>query len=604
MSLQPVIRARIRAAGFQLSLLLAFLFCLIAPTTVSAAVTFTASVNPQTITQGESATLSLAFENATPSDVPELPNIPNLEIAYVGPSTEMRYFNGVSSSKTTYNYTIAARQPGDFTIPALSVVVDGKTLRSAPLHLKVVPAGSSVSGGNSGDALAQVKLVLPKKTAYVGEVLTAQLQLYLHSSIQNVVNFQITDSPAEGMNIGKQVETQHSRAQIGNSIYTVVPLAFPITPVKSGLLTVGPINVQFVAELPSPNRRRDPFDPFGMFNRNEQKQLTLATDAQSIQVSPLPENAPAGFAGAVGVYTMTMTAGPTNVAVGDPITIKVQIAGRGALDSVALPDQPSWKEFKIYPATSKIDTTDPLGIQGTKSFEQVIVPQNDDIKALPPFAFSYFDPEQKSYRTLVQPAIPLTIRPSGSTPVPTVAANRPANDNTPPPAQDIVSIKQRIGDLVPPAPALVRQSWFLALQSVPLLAFLGAVGFRKRQESLANNPRLRRQRQVTQWIREGLNDLRKQADANNSDAFFATVFRLLQEQLGERLDVPASSITEAVIDERLRPKGISEPLLNALHELFQSCNLARYAPIKSSQELAAMIPKVESTLSQLREVTL
>jgi hypothetical protein len=151
---------------------------------------------------------------------------------------------------------------------------------------------------------------------------------------------------------------------------------------------------------------------------------------------------------------------------------------------------------------------------------------------------------------------------------------------------------------------LVRQSWFLALQSVPLLAFLGAVGFRKRQESLANNPRLRRQRQVAQWIREGLNDLRKQADANNSDAFFATVFRLMQEQLGERLDVPASSITEAVIDERLRPKGISEPLLNALHELFQSCNLARYAPIKSSQELAAMIPKVESTLSQLREVTL
>lgn len=600
---QPVIRIRNRAAGFQFPLLLALLFALAAQVAGFAAVTFTASIDRPTITLGETATLSLTFENASP-EVPDLSKIPNLEISYLGPMTQMRYVNGVSSSTTTYNYTVTARQVGDFTIPALTVVVDGKALRSAPIRLKVAQPGSSVSANSSGDALALVKLVLPKKTAYVGEVLSAQLQLYLHSSIQNVGNFQLTAFPADGMNIGKRVETQHSREQIGNSIYTVIPLAFPITPVKSGSLTVGPVSVQFIAELPTANRRRDPFDPFGMLNRNEQKQLTLATEAQSLEVLPLPENAPNGFAGAVGTYTMVMTAGPTNVAVGDPITVKVQITGRGALDSVALPDQPAWKEFKTYPATSKIETTDPLEIQGTKSFEQVIVPQNDDIKALPPFAFSYFDPEQKSYRTLVRPAIPLTIRPSGSTPIPTVAANRPSDNNTPPPAQDIVSIKQRLGEIEKPAPVLIQQPWFLALQSLPLLALVGAVGFRKRRESLANNPRLRRQRHVAQLVREGLTDLRKQADANQSDAFFATVFRLLQEQLGERLDVPASSITEAVIDERLRPKEVSESLLNALHELFQSCNLARYAPIKSSHELAALIPKVETTLGQLREVTL
>ena len=35
----------------------------------------------------------------------------------------------------------------------------------------------------------------------------------------------------------------------------------------------------------------------------------------------------------------------------------------------------------------------------------------------------------------------------------------------------------------------------------------------------------------------------------DSDQFFATLSRLLQEQLGERLDLPASAITEAVIEE-------------------------------------------------------
>jgi hypothetical protein len=135
-----------------------------------------------------------------------------------------------------------------------------------------------------------------------------------------------------------------------------------------------------------------------------------------------------------------------------------------------------------------------------------------------------------------------------------------------------------------------------------LVAWLCALGWRKRVEALANNPRLRRQRQVAQIIRGGLGDLRRVAAENKSDEFFATLVRLLQEQLGERLNCPASSITEAVIDEKLRPRAIPETTLTAVHELFQICNLARYAPIKSSQELAALIPKIEATLADLQKI--
>ena len=135
-----------------------------------------------------------------------------------------------------------------------------------------------------------------------------------------------------------------------------------------------------------------------------------------------------------------------------------------------------------------------------------------------------------------------------------------------------------------------------------MLAFLGAVIYRKRSDALANNPRLRRQRKVAQLIQAGLNELRKFAAEKNSDAFFTTLFQLLQEQIGERLDVPASAITEAVIEEQLQPRGVPAATLAALHELFQSHNLARYAPVKSSQELAAMIPKLESVLKELQEV--
>jgi hypothetical protein len=137
---------------------------------------------------------------------------------------------------------------------------------------------------------------------------------------------------------------------------------------------------------------------------------------------------------------------------------------------------------------------------------------------------------------------------------------------------------------------------------VPALTWLSLLLRRKRQELLANNPRLRRQREVAQRVREGLASLREAAAANQSDEFFAILFRVLQEQLGERLDLPASAITEAVIDERLRQRHLPEETLSALHELFQTCNLARYAPLKTSQELAALIPRLESVLNELRQL--
>jgi hypothetical protein len=568
----------------------------------AAAANFTASLNRTTITLGESAALSLTFEGDAPKEVPQPPPIQNLRITYLGPSSQFSFINGQSSTTVTHNFTVTPQQVGDFTIPALVAVVGGQRLASQPLALKVVKPGA-VAASQAGEQLVLLKLALPKKEVYLGETVVAKLQLYLHSSVRNFGNLRLNAFPADGFNLGKNAEGQRRRVQIGNSVYTLVPYAVTLTPIKAGPGVLGPVAVSLIVELASANRRGDPFDPFGMFNRNEQNEITLATEPESVQTLPLPaENQPPDFKGAVGNYTLTVTAGPTNVAVGDPITVRVQISGRGALESLELPDQTAWHDFKTYPPSSKIETADELGIQGTKTFEEIVVPQNSDLKALPPFSFSYFDPERKSYRTLTQPGMALVVRPGGTTLIPNVAAaNRAAQDN-PPLSQDIVPIKQRLGAVSPGSPPLLERPGFLALQSVPVLALLCSIAWRKRGESLANNPRLRRRRQVAQIVRDGLDDLRRLAAENNSEGFFATLFRLLQEQLGERLNLPASAITEAVIEEHLRPKGVPEATVTAVHELFQRCNLARYAPVKSSQELAALIPRLETVLRELQEV--
>jgi len=574
------------------------------------AATFTASLDRDTIALGESATLSLDFDGGSPKDIPALPEISGLQIVSAGQFNQINIVNGRASSTFTYRFGLTPRRNGEFVIPSLSANVNGQILSSEPLKLNVAkPNTPTATDVNSGLELAIMKLTLPDKKVYTGEVLAARLDIYLRDDVQNFGNFQFTGTPADGFNVGKMVQSPKQRVQIGNRIYTDIPLSLALTTVKTGPVSVGPFTAGAVVVVPSSNPQRDsPFgqfrDPFGMFGGGgEQRQVSLITDTLNVESLPLPaEGAPPNFNGAVGDYTMTVTVGPTNVAVGDPITVRVQISGHGALDALALPDQPAWRDFKTYPPTSKVATSDQLGLQGTKTFEQIVTPQNTDVHELPAFSFSFFDPDAKTYRTLTQPPVQLAVHSGGTTPAPMIAATRTANSQNPPPPQDILPIKEQFGALAPAGPPLLTRPVFLAAQSLPVLAWLATFVWRKRADSLANNPRLRRQRRVAQLVREGSNDLRRLAAENNSDEFFATLVRLLQEQLGERLDCPASSITEAAIDERLALLGAPETTLASLRELFQLCNQARYAPMRTSGELAAVIPQFENAVRELQNV--
>lgn len=574
----------------------------------ASAVTFTASVERDTIYLGESVGFSLTFDGAQPDGTPNIPQVAGLQFSYNGPSSQFSFVNGQTTTKITHNYTITPRQVGEFTIPALSATLGNQKLTTQPVQLKVLkPGAPPPEAVAAGTQPAFLRLQLPKTNLYLGEVIVGEYQLYLRDGVQGINQFQFTSTPTEGITIGKMTETQRRRVQIGNTGYTMIPIAVVLSPIKTGPLKIGPITASVVIELPPANnaRRRDAFmDPFGMFNNNVRQQMSLVVDEQTIQCSPVPTEAqPADFTGAVGNFTMNVNIGPTNVATGDPITVRVQISGRGTLDGLSLPVQNAWGNFKSYPPTAKVETSDQLGLQGTKTFEQIISPENADIQELPPFTFSFFDPETKTYRTLTHPATKLTVRPGGNVVAPTIAATPKPNSNEPPPKQvDIVPIKQRLGATTSRTSATGYGGTFLALNLAPMLAFVGVIIWRKRTDALANNPRLRRQRQVEAILRAGLEKLRALAAQNDSDAFFAELMRLLQEKLGERLDLPATAITEAVIDEKLRPRGVPDSTLEALHELFQTTNLARYAPVKSSEALAALIPKLEHALAKLNEV--
>jgi len=546
---------------------------------------FTASLDRDVISMGENATLTLSFENGRPTRMPEIPSIPNLQIAdNGGESSQTTIVNGSVTTSLNRTFTVTPTQAGKYVIPSLKAEIDGRAFSSQPLALTVGQAGKVSTD------MAFLRLIIPKNQVYLGEVLPVELQVYF----QGARSLEPPHFKEEGFTLGKLIQGGESQTVRNGHRYEILPLKTYVVPVKAGTIDLGPVTMSL--QVARPNSRVD------FFGRPVDFQtVTVESQPETLQVSPLPrENAPPTFTGAVGSYSLDVNASPTNIAVGDPITVKLQISGNGALDSITLPTQENWQQFKLYPPTSDFQPADQLGISGVKTFSLTAVPQNTDIKELPPFSFSFFDPAQKTYRTLTHAAIPLVVRPSAaSLPAPSLAAV-PAE--TPPTNNDVAPIKVRLGAIQRAGPPLALQPWFLSLQSIPIIAWVGLLLERRRKENLANNPRLRRRLQVVHIVRTGLTQLRDYAQANQPAEFFSTLFRLLQEQLGERLDVPASSITESIIEERLRPLGVSGETLDLLTRLFQACNQARYARQSTNKELISLIPDAEAALEQVRKI--
>src|SRR5258706_8684548 len=89
-----------------------YLTALILCAVPAGAASFTASLDRDAITMGETATMSLVFEGGQPANV-SIPAIPGLQLKQVGNSTQTTSdFNGHSSSVTTLLVAVTPQRAG------------------------------------------------------------------------------------------------------------------------------------------------------------------------------------------------------------------------------------------------------------------------------------------------------------------------------------------------------------------------------------------------------------------------------------------------------------------------------------------------------------
>jgi hypothetical protein len=418
-----------------------------------------------------------------------------------------------------YNYTVMPTKAGTFRIPPQPVRVGNTSLRTPELTLTVVGNGGGSARSSRGNENVDpskngfIELIVAKTTAYVGEMIPAEVRLGFNTRTPAESLGNGIDPTGQGFTTQKMRDPRQTIETIRGRSYQVFTFKTAISPVRAGKVDVGPIEANPIVRVPQLNRARPNMrDPFGMtdpffdnffndpaFAPSAPREIKLKSETAALEVKPLPPNAAPNFSGAVGTFTMTSDAKPTTGQVGDPITLTASITGRGNFDRVSAPvleDEHGWHK---YPPSAQFKQDDDVGISGTKTFETV-VSANQRKDKIPPVTFSFFDPVKEQYVTLRSQGIPARIE-GGAAAAPTAPANAPAQSARPPvaatatPAPKPQDILYQLTELPAAresfAPLFRRRDFWFA-QLVPLLMLAGYVGWQLRRARLSNREARRR----------------------------------------------------------------------------------------------------------------
>ncbi len=569
-----------RAAGRLFAVLL---FLAVAGTVVTgwcrAETTVDASLNPAQFPVDAGAALTVTVNGSRSADV-HLPSVPGLSFQGRGKSTRIEMINGSFSSSLSMTYLVQAERPGKYTIPPISVSIDGGTLTTKPISLEVTQAGGSGQGpaappaatrlrAGEADKVAFLRVSEVKGTSWVGEVLPIRIKAYFRQGIRASLNALpvINDDGFVMPQLDqKPIQTEET---VNGIPYSVLTWDSSISAVKEGRHS---LTVELEATLLFPRQRRNSFPGFGdqdpfqddffqnFFGGFDSKTVKVASKPITIEARQLPTaNQPPDFSGAIGHFNLSVQSKPARVEVGDPITLTMTVSGNGNFDRVDTPKFPEDPRWKTYPPSAEFKQGDSPS-QGSKTFEQAIVVKDDGVTEIPPVSFVYFNPETEKYVTLTSAAIPLAVHHSkqeaaaaGAVPGPPAAAVKAEPESHG--IAGLAPIHLRMGSLQKKITPLFAKGWFDLLLALCAVLLLAVLLWKARLRYLRNNPELCRKKEMHELLAKNMALIDEAADSNDSRHYLATCRKAIQEVLGRHWRIEPSAITLADLQTRLQPSS-------------------------------------------------
>ena len=548
-----------------------------------------------------------------PNDI----TVDGLDIRYTGQSQMVEGHNFRFTYSFVYNYTILPLKAGRFTIPPQIVRSSSGALQTPALTLSVAPNDGAAAGRRRGTStvdmrqMAFAELVVPKSSVYVGEIVPVEIRVGISTRVPHGFMPGVNLS-GQGFTTQKIQDPQRNIETVNGQSYETLTYKTAIAAARSGKLAIEVTDARGVVQVPtrSGNRQRSPLDLFGMNDpfsdplfdqfsgRVEQREIKITGNPATLEVKPLPPNAPPGFSGAVGIFNLTTDVKPKTAQVGDPLTVSANISGRGNFDRVSAPALENERGWHTYPPSSSFKPDDDIGISGTKSFELVLTP-NERKTAVPPLVFTYFDPLKEKYVTLKGDKLPVVVE-GGAAPIATPAfasssgLATPARPTSAPQAQDILYQLTDHANWGQSFTPVFMRPVFWAAQALPMFGLIGFFGWKSRQRRVEDREGQKR----AAWEHETAELQKKLRRADEPpDKYFAEALRLVQ--LKTALSSRNRGIEPNTVDAESAVAAfqLSGEKRDRVRELFRQSDELRYSGRKNGNRAVA-----EETRRELLEL--
>ena len=506
--------------------------------------------------------------------------------------------------KTTqqYVYFFKATKEGTFKVNSARAKHKGDLIESNSLEIKVIASGQSqasaaqkssspgVSSNSANGKEVFVRLIVDKKSAYVGEQITAYVKVYTKLQLSGIDNnFQGPD--VRGFYV-QNVKIPPLRSlepeKIGDeTYYSGLIRKMVLIPQKSGEVVMEPFEVVVQQDKPV---------KVGYFTTYQTQNVSLNSNRVVFNIKPLPSNKPAGFTGAIGDLDIKATLSTNELKTNDAVVFTVTVKGSGnikLIDNIKYALPPTFEVFDPIKKTKLNES----GRSGSKIFEITAIPRHAGEYVIKPFELVFFNPEVGRFQTKKTNSFVLNVSKSSSDSSRVIVSNLSR--------EDVEMLESDIRYIVPETSLinaksyLVSSGWYYALYVGSFLLF-GLIVFLRRSQIKQNaNIARTKHRKAGRLAHKRFKLARKMMDANNVEAFYEELSKALWGYISDKLSIPQSELSVDSAKQKLVNHSVSPELVDNLLELIQSCEFARYAPGTVNKQPGQILDEANKLLSKI-----
>lgn len=584
-------------------------------------VSFTA-LGPGLVEVGERFSLTYTISEQPSNFVP-----PSLDNFYVvaGPSTStntsIEVVNGkmTRSHTITYSYVLQATTEGKFDIGPATVTVDKKNYTSNSVQVEVIKASTASQqpqqgqGGGNGSAQAQagqpsgeelyVAVELSKRTAHIGEPIEAVLKVY---SRLDIAGFEDVKFPSFNgfwsQEISSPTNITFQRANVNGRIYNMAVIrSYVLYPQQAGKVELEPFELGVIYNAPSNRRSRSIFDDF-FGGGVEQRRTRLVSRTVSVNVEPLPDNAPASFGGAVGSYKMSASADKTELSANEAVTIKVKISGTGNLKLIGTPKMQFPSSFEVFdPKMTESGTgAKGVGAGGSKTYEYVAIPRAAGTYEIPPVEFAYFDLSKRAYVTLRSEPFELSVRADSS--ARNVVVSGYSKEDVKFIGQDIRFMRTGLPHLQPMHRYTVQSGMYRFAYLLLVVVFaLFMVLFGRRRAQMADIG-LVRNRRASKTAQRRLRMAHGLMHTAPGERFYEELNRALMGYAADKLGIAQAELSLSNVRQMLLERDVAPADVEAFARIVDTCEYARFSPADEHSQVDDLYAEAYNLIASLEQI--